>query len=319
MNRSWSPDNSIPRQSWSKVVFVWFCILLRAEARGSVSPFPNGKFQLLAFSSPEFNSTASRKAHPTIKPASNMKRFKDLSSAGAVNGEGDDASSSPAIRRNESRTMTGREYKTLKKPKSEGEMPTDLWNIPNILTMARVIAIPIFSALFFTDYAWRNAAAAGIFAGAAVTDWLDGYLARKWQITSPFGAFLDPVADKLMVSTALILLTGRLQDWTFTVCCAVILAREIGVSALREWMAQIGERGKVKVGFAGKLKTTCQMVALVILLLTQPGADVWLVPAQAGFRAGMGLMYLSAVLTVTSGWGYLKAAWPALMGKSSSA
>ncbi|CAM9580273.1 unnamed protein product [Heterosigma akashiwo] len=254
MNRSWSPDNSIPRQSWSKVVFVWFCILLRAEARGSVSPFPNGKFQLLAFSSPEFNSTASRKAHPTIKPASNMKRFKDLSSAGAVNGEGDDASSSSAIRRNESRTMTGREYKTLK-AKVRREVPPDLWNIEHPHNGQRD-RHPIFSALFFTDYAWRNAAAAGIFAGAAVTDWLDGYLARKWQITSPFGAFLDPVADKLMVSTALILLTGRLQDWTFTVCCAVILAREIGVSALREWMAQIGERGKVKVGFAGKLKTS---------------------------------------------------------------
>jgi len=190
-----------------------------------------------------------------------------------------------------------------------------LWNIPNILTMLRVLAIPVFGVIFFWDVEWRNLACSSIFAIASITDWLDGYLARKWNISSPFGAFLDPVADKLMVSTALILLTGRLQGISMPLCCSIILAREIGVSALREWMAQIGERGKVAVGYAGKVKTAATMVSLVLLLLMQPGASSYGLPSFF-FQIGMVLLYISTVVTVTSGWGYLQAAWPALMGKT---
>jgi phosphatidylglycerophosphate synthase len=134
-----------------------------------------------------------------------------------------------------------------------GEIPghntPTLWNVPNILTLARLASIPVFAAVFYTPadvLASRNFWCAGIFAGAALTDWLDGWWARRYNIASPFGAFLDPVADKLMVAVALILLSERLGVW-MTVCTSIILSREIGVSALREWMAQIGARGVVKV------------------------------------------------------------------------
>uniref|UniRef100_A0A7S2UZN3 CDP-diacylglycerol--glycerol-3-phosphate 3-phosphatidyltransferase n=1 Tax=Fibrocapsa japonica TaxID=94617 RepID=A0A7S2UZN3_9STRA len=190
----------------------------------------------------------------------------------------------------------------------------NLWNIPNILTMLRVVAIPIFAFVFYLPVPWRNKATAAIFAVASATDWLDGYLARKWKITSPFGAFLDPVADKLMVASALVLLAGSEGGWVVAVPAAIILAREITVSALREWMAGRGERSKVQVGMAGKVKTACQMVSLILLLLAQKGADCPL-PVSLLHPAALALLYLSTVLTVTSGWGYLQAAWPALSGK----
>ncbi|KAG5190132.1 CDP-diacylglycerol--glycerol-3-phosphate 3-phosphatidyltransferase [Tribonema minus] len=195
----------------------------------------------------------------------------------------------------------------------EGVNTPTLWNVPNILTLARLICVPILGFLFYAPIANRNIWCAALFAGAAITDWLDGWWARKFNIASPFGAFLDPVADKLIVAVAMILLSERLGEW-MTVCTSIILCREIAVSALREWMAQIGARGVVKVGMAGKCKTAAQMVALTTLLLLQPSAAPAILPPVA-FDAGKWLMIFSAVLTVTSGTGYLQAAWPALMGK----
>ncbi|CAM9728601.1 unnamed protein product [Ectocarpus sp. 12 AP-2014] len=181
--------------------------------------------------------------------------------------------------------------------------------------MARVMAIPVFATIFYTSLPRRNIWCSAIFAGAAFTDWLDGYIARRQGIVTPFGSFLDPVADKLLVSTALILLSERLGPW-MTVCSAIILCRELAISALREWMAQLGLRETVKVGNAGKWKTATQMMAITMLLLLEPGAAVTLVNPATAMPIAKSLLYVSTVLTVTSGSGYLKAAWPALMGKA---
>ena len=202
--------------------------------------------------------------------------------------------------------------------------PTFPWHsLPNILTYLRCLAIPALVVLFYTEptkVANKNVCQSLLFAAASLTDWFDGFLARRWDITSAFGAFLDPVADKLMVSTALILLSG-LHGATVAVPTAIILAREIAVSALREWMAQRGLRDSVKVGYQGKVKTAATMVALTILLsvpsnvpvqfLLRAGSSIW----ENAMSVGMGLLYLSTVLTVTSGSVYFKAAAPVLMGK----
>ncbi|CAM9365542.1 unnamed protein product [Discosporangium mesarthrocarpum] len=198
-----------------------------------------------------------------------------------------------------------------------GPEEVPLWNLPNILTLIRVAAIPFFTVIFYTSIPARNMWCSAIFAGAAATDWLDGYIARKEGIVTPFGAFLDPVADKLMVSTALILLSQRLGPW-MAICTAIILCREIGVSALREWMAQLGLRDTVKVGAAGKWKTAMQMIALTLLLLLEPGALSTVLDPIKFFPLAKGLLVISTVLTVTSGSGYLQAAWPVLMGRSPS-
>jgi CDP-diacylglycerol--glycerol-3-phosphate 3-phosphatidyltransferase len=153
-----------------------------------------------------------------------------------------------------------------------------------------------------------------VFAIASFTDWLDGYLARRWDITSPFGAFLDPVADKLMVSTSLILLSGR-YGAKVAVPAAIILAREIAVSALREWMAQRGQRDIVKVGYQGKVKTALTMFALTVLLLVPYPIT------ETGFLStlltpSLTMLYLSSLVTVTSGSVYFIAAAPLLKGDS---
>jgi len=161
----------------------------------------------------------------------------------------------------------------------------------------------------------RHVETSVLFAVASATDWLDGFLARRWDITSSFGAFLDPVADKLMVSTALILLSGR-YGTIVSIPTSIILAREIAVSALREWMAQRGERDSVKVGYQGKVKTALTMVALTILLLVPTAAE----GATTGllsklYQPGIILLDLCALITITSGSVYFRAAGPALMGK----
>jgi CDP-diacylglycerol--glycerol-3-phosphate 3-phosphatidyltransferase len=145
-----------------------------------------------------------------------------------------------------------------------------------------------------------------VFVAAALTDWLDGYIARKTNQLTNFGAFLDPVADKLMVATALVLLVKQDPDWIFAIACAVIIGREIVISALREWMAELGERGKVKVSNLGKLKTIFQMTAISFLLLRDPyfGLPVYLI--------GQWLLYLAAALTLWSMWVYLHSAWPTM-------
>lgn len=189
-----------------------------------------------------------------------------------------------------------------------------LWNTPNLLTLLRILLIPVFIVAYYLTYSWGALLAMGLFILAALTDWLDGYLARRLNQASPFGAFLDPVADKLMVASALVLLTSDAQVQTllldhrlFAIVVMIIIGREITVSALREWMAQLGERARVAVSFLGKIKTIGQMVAIPFLLYREPtlfGLPVFLI--------GELLLYLAAGLTLWSMIIYLRAAWPSL-------
>jgi CDP-diacylglycerol--glycerol-3-phosphate 3-phosphatidyltransferase/cardiolipin synthase len=181
-----------------------------------------------------------------------------------------------------------------------------MWNTPNILTLLRIVLIPVFVGIFYVPAPWARLACAMVFAAAAVTDWLDGYLARRLGQTSSLGAFLDPVADKLMVAVALVLLVSADPRAALALPAAVIVGREITVSALREWMAELGARSRVAVSMAGKFKTTVQMVAIILLILD----DTWLsVPVYA---LGLVLLYLAAFLTLWSMAVYLRAAWPSL-------
>lgn len=186
------------------------------------------------------------------------------------------------------------------------------FNIPNSLTWARIALIPIFVGVYYLPGTWlsdheRNLIAAGIFIVAAVTDWFDGYLARTLHQTSAFGAFLDPVADKLMVAAALVLLVQAIPTPLMAVTAMIIIGREIAISALREWMAQIGGHGRVAVSMIGKIKTTAQMVAVLLLLYREPFGGFF--PTLA---VGQGLLLVAAVLTLWSMLHYLLAAWPAL-------
>jgi CDP-diacylglycerol--glycerol-3-phosphate 3-phosphatidyltransferase len=182
-------------------------------------------------------------------------------------------------------------------------------NVPTLLTLMRIALIPVFVIIFYLPFLWVNLATAAIFGLAALTDWLDGYLARRLGQTSAFGAFLDPVADKLMVAVALILLVQQHPSIVFTVPAMIIVGREIAVSALREWMAELGNRAKVKVSVIGKFKTIAQMVALLLLLYHEP---LWIIPTEL---VGMVLLYVAALLTLWSMVIYLRAAWPVLMGR----
>lgn len=179
-------------------------------------------------------------------------------------------------------------------------------NIPNILTLLRILLIPVFILVFYLPFAWNHLATALIFGLAAITDWLDGYLARRLGQMSPFGAFLDPVADKLMVAAALVLLVQENPTVAFAIPAVIIIGREIAISALREWMAEIGERAQVAVSSIGKIKTTAQMIAIILLLLHDP---VGMFPTQ---ETGAVLLYVAAVLTLWSMVVYLRAAWPVL-------
>jgi len=184
------------------------------------------------------------------------------------------------------------------------------WTIPNILTVLRIALIPVFVLVYYLPYSWSHVATTALFGLAALTDWFDGYLARKLEQTSPFGAFLDPVADKLIVAVALIMLVQTNPAMWFVVPAAVIVGREIAISALREWMAEIGERTQVAVSFIGKIKTTAQMIALLLLLYRQP---LWGFPTN---EVGVLLLYVAAILTLWSMVMYLKAAWPMLSAPS---
>jgi len=184
-----------------------------------------------------------------------------------------------------------------------------LTSLPNLLTLMRIILVPIFVIIFYLPFKYSNAIAACIFAAASFTDWLDGYLARKLKMMSPFGAFLDPVADKLLVSTSLLLLVGAKEIDYITIPGIVIVGREIVISALREWMAEIGKRASVTVGYIGKVKTFLQMFALFLLLAFTPFVSWW---GTLGFI----MLYVSAILTIWSMVIYLAIAWPDLMKKS---
>lgn len=181
-------------------------------------------------------------------------------------------------------------------------------NIPNILTLLRIALIPVFLVLFYLPTPWAYQACAGVFALAAITDMLDGWLARKLEQVSALGAFLDPVADKLMVATALVLLVQRDPDPWMAVPAVVIVGREITISALREWMAELGERAQVAVSTIGKVKTTVQMIAIVLLI---HGEEIGVFPS---YIVGYVLLYVATLLTLWSMVIYLRAAWPALRG-----
>ncbi len=189
-------------------------------------------------------------------------------------------------------------------------------NLPNILTLLRIVLIPVIVAVYLLPVPWSNLVATIIFVVAAVTDWLDGWLARVLDQQTPFGAFLDPVADKLMVGTALVLLATNDHILSevyyrelFIVAVAVIIGREIVISALREWMAELGKRASVAVNYIGKIKTVMQMIAIAFMLYQHPFQGL------PTLRIGEFLLLIAAVLTLWSMWAYLKAAWPVLMDR----
>lgn len=180
--------------------------------------------------------------------------------------------------------------------------------------MLRAAAVPLLAAAFYGSRKYIHAQLpAAIFGACAFTDWLDGNLARRWKVHSDFGAFLDPVADKVLVCTCLVLLSGDLGALV-AVPTALIVSREVAVSALREWMGTRGERNTVAVGRMGKIKTAAQMVALLLLLLANGGGDSAALLLLR--RGGLALLYLATVLTCTSAMGYFQAAWPLLNGES---
>ena len=190
------------------------------------------------------------------------------------------------------------------------QVPASMWNLPNILTLLRILCIPLLVVVYFLPWEWRHPASAAIFGIAALTDWFDGYLARKLDQMTPFGAFLDPVADKLIVAVSLIVLLQTHPNLLFAVPAMVIISREIVISALREWMAEMGRRTSVAVSFLGKVKTTVQMIAIAFLLLINPEKYPTL------DYLGIAMLYVAAALTLWSMVIYLIAAWPSLKGSS---
>jgi CDP-diacylglycerol--glycerol-3-phosphate 3-phosphatidyltransferase len=185
------------------------------------------------------------------------------------------------------------------------------WNVPNTLTWLRISMIPAILALFYLlPYPWADPAACAAFALAGITDTLDGYYARKLGQTSRLGAFLDPVADKLIVAAALVLIVSKDPRWFVVIVAVVIIGREIAVSALREWMAEIGASGRIKVSLLAKYKTIMQIVGLSMLLYRQ---NIFGLPI---YDLGLLLTAVAAVLTLWSMIQYLRLAWPELRGSS---
>jgi CDP-diacylglycerol--glycerol-3-phosphate 3-phosphatidyltransferase/cardiolipin synthase len=182
-------------------------------------------------------------------------------------------------------------------------------NIATMLTWLRIAAIPLIVIVFYLPVGWAHPAAAVVFIMAAITDGLDGYLARRLELTSDFGAFLDPVADKLMVVTALILILQADPRVFIAAITAIIIGREVMVSALREWMAEMGNRGEVAVTGVAKKKTIAQMFGLSLMLWTQ---DLFGIPI---YEIGIILMLIAAGLTLWSMVIYVRAAWPYMAGK----
>jgi CDP-diacylglycerol--glycerol-3-phosphate 3-phosphatidyltransferase len=178
--------------------------------------------------------------------------------------------------------------------------------LPTILTFFRILLLPVMVIVFYAGFHGANIAAAMIFLAAALTDWLDGYIARRYSLTSAFGAFLDPVADKLMVAVTLFLLVQENPTPLMAVTSAIIVGREITISALREWMAEIGQKAHVNVAALGKIKTLMQIIALEVLLYQHDLEGLRL------FHVGETLLVLAAGLTIWSALVYLRAAWPAL-------
>ena len=178
-----------------------------------------------------------------------------------------------------------------------------IMNLPTTLTFIRIALIPLMIFFFYLDYEWAALAAAATFGLAGITDWADGYYARKLGLESRFGAFLDPVADKLIVVAALLLVVEREAEFWITLAASIIIGREIIISALREWMAETGQRGKVAVAMIGKLKTTAQITALIFLLYNN---TLWGLPLR---QIGFVLLALATALTLISMLQYLKSAF----------
>ncbi|MFO1427611.1 MAG: CDP-diacylglycerol--glycerol-3-phosphate 3-phosphatidyltransferase [Steroidobacteraceae bacterium] len=183
-----------------------------------------------------------------------------------------------------------------------------IWTVPNVLTWLRIFAIPLVVVLFYLPFQWADPAAGLLFGAAGITDSLDGYFARKLGQTSRLGAFLDPVADKLIVAVALVLLVSKDPRLVVVLPASVIIGREIAISALREWMAEIGQRTKVAVSRLGKSKTILQIVGLSLMLFRW---DLLFIPTYA---LGLVLTCIAAALTIVSMIDYLRAAWPDLRG-----
>ena len=192
---------------------------------------------------------------------------------------------------------------------------THPYTLPNLLTLLRIVLIPAVVALFYADVlgfgmdrGWAAMACGLLFAAAGITDSIDGWLARRWGQVSPLGAFLDPVADKLIVAVALVLIVSHDPRWFVTLTAAVIIGREITVSALREWMAEIGARRKVAVSALGKYKTILQITGLSLMLFREPLLGL------PTYDFGLVLTIVAAVLTLWSMVAYMRAAWPDLRG-----
>ncbi len=185
-------------------------------------------------------------------------------------------------------------------------------NLAILLTLFRIAAIPLVVVLFYSDIAHARPIAAILFGVAAITDFLDGWVARRYGQTSRFGEFLDPVADKLMVAIVLVLLVQGDPDWYVDIVAMIIIGREITVSALREWMATIGERANVKVSYAGKVKTVLQMFGIAFMVYQEPflGIDI--------YALGFVLLMLAAGMTIWSMMIYLRAAWPSIAREDAS-
>lgn len=181
---------------------------------------------------------------------------------------------------------------------------------PTAITLFRIALIPLFVVVFYLPFGWSNVAATCIFAIASISDWFDGYLARTMQQESPFGAFLDPVADKLMVVVIIVLLVEAHPSIYIALPSVVIVAREISISALREWMAELGSRTTVKVSFIGKSKTVAQMMALGFMIFYEPFLGLPI------FAIGLAIYYMAAILTIASMVIYLRAAWPIITENS---
>lgn len=189
--------------------------------------------------------------------------------------------------------------------------------LPLLLTIGRVVAIPVVLVMFYVDvriagHEVSRQLATVLYAAAAITDWLDGYLARKWNQTSKFGAFLDPVADKLLVAVCLVMLLQDRPGGVLAVLTAVIIGREITISALREWMAELGSRAHVAVSWIGKVKTAFQMTAIGMMIWE---IDTFRLPI---YDIGYVLLFIASALTIWSMIVYLRAAWP-LMSEAEAA
>ncbi|NKI35477.1 CDP-diacylglycerol--glycerol-3-phosphate 3-phosphatidyltransferase [Wenzhouxiangella sp. XN79A] len=184
-------------------------------------------------------------------------------------------------------------------------------NLPTVLTLLRIVIIPVLVVVFYLPYGWSNEVVVGLFIAAGITDWADGWIARRYEMMSPFGAFLDPVADKLLVAVALVLIVQKHPEILLALAAAIILGREITISALREWMAEIGQRARVRVSAVGKSKTVFQMVAIGFLLYGEPLLDL---PVMT---IGRVLLVIAAGLTIWSMVIYLRSAWPAITAERS--